>query len=308
MGTSRTGVLAVLVTYHPDPATLREVVSRAAGQVDRLVIVDNGSTEASRLAIGQAMEGAPSPQSSGRSIELVPNAGNLGIGVGFNQGIGRAREGGFEFVLLLDQDSVLREGAVARLVEEYRSLAARFPVGALQAHNHEASGRVNFDSRRRAFYERRGYFSGPTSYRGFYLLNSGAFFPLESFRTVGLLDERYFIVFVDNEISLRLAGAGLQIFHVPAAGIDHNVGPKPRPDPKRMYHATRELILMLATYWYRFPGALTPIVLKTGSRVTSMTLRSGRARAVLGMSLAGLHDGMHELGGRFHGVARVEGA
>ena len=258
MATAASKVLAILVTYKPDLETLRTLLVPALEEADRLVVVDNLSTPQTRQVIRDATGSQGPGQPLPPNMELIPNATNAGLGVGFNQGIVRAMELGFDFVLLLDQDSVLRKGAVRRLVDEYRSLAPRFEVGALQAANLEADGRVNFDSRRRDYYRRHGMYEGETSYQGLYLLNSGAFFPVDVFRKVGLLDERYFIVFVDYEIALRLARAGLGVFHVPGAKIDHNVGPKPRPDPKRLYHAVRELVLLIATYLSGGPGKGLP--------------------------------------------------
>jgi rhamnosyltransferase len=299
-------VLGIIVTYFPDLETLRVLLPRTLQEVDRLVVVDNSSTPESRQLIMTAA-GAGAGEASQGSFELIPNARNVGLGVGFNQGITRAFEEGFDFVLLLDQDSILREGAVHRLVEEYHRLSGRFRVGALQASNLEADGRITFDSRRRDFYRRKGLYAGPTSYQGLYLLNSGAFFPTEVFRKVGMLDQRYFIVFVDYEISLRLAREEFQVFHVPGAIIDHNMGPRPKVDAKRLYHAVRELVLLIATYSRRSPGWVAPVVWTTTSRVASVTLRSGQPAKILGMSLRGLYDGIAELGAEPKGVAHIEG-
>jgi rhamnosyltransferase len=306
MARAASKVLAILVTYKPDLDILRTLLAPALEQADRLVVVDNLSTPQTRQVIWEAAGSGRPGESPPPNMELIPNAANAGLGVGFNQGIVRAMELGFDFVLLLDQDSILRPGAIRRLVDEFHALSTRFEVGALQAANLEADGRVNFDSRRRDYYRRRGMYEGETSYQGLYLLNSGAFFPVDVFRKVGLLDERYFIVFVDYEIALRLARAGLGMFHVPGAKIDHNVGPKPRPDPKRLYHAVRELVLLIATYSRGAPERVFPVVWTTSSRVASMTLRSGRPVEVLAMSLRGLFEGILELGPEPRGVAHME--
>jgi rhamnosyltransferase len=302
MAESAPKVLGVLITYRPDPEMLRAVLPKALRAVDRLVVVDNLSTEESRSAVRSAVGlGPDSGEALPGSMELIRNERNTGVSVAFNQGIDRALAGGFDFVFLLDQDSIVRDGAVRTLLDEYRDLLGRFRVGALQASNVEADGRVNLDSRRRDYYKRHGAYDGSTSYQGLLLLNSGTLFPTAVFRAVGRLNERYFADFVDYEFSLRLARAGYQVFHVPAARIDHNIGPPESPSPKRLYYAVRELVPLLATYGRRFPGGVAPIVWTTASRAASLTIRSGHPLRILGLTLQGVFDGVLGVSGELKG-------
>jgi rhamnosyltransferase len=302
MAESAPKVLGVLITYRPDPDMLRAVLPQALGAVDRLVIVDNLSTEESRAAIVRAIESGRGPPGGRRaSMELIRNERNTGVSVAFNQGIDRALEGGYDFVFLLDQDSIVRDDAVRTLLEEYTTLGRRFRVGALQARNVEADGRVNLDSRRRDYYRRHGAYDGATAYQGLLLLNSGTLFPTDVFRAVGTLNERFFADFVDYEFSLRLASRGYQVFHVPAARIDHNIGPPESPSPKRLYYAVRELVPLLAAYGRRYPGGVAPIVWTTASRAASLTVRSGHPLRILGLTLRGVFDGLLGVSGEFKG-------
>ena len=93
-------VCAIVVTWHPDADILQRLVSAVGPQVAHLVVVDNGGT---RLA---ARDG----------VTLLPQPVNAGLAAGFNTGIAFARAGGFDTVLLLDQDSEPKPGMVQSLI------------------------------------------------------------------------------------------------------------------------------------------------------------------------------------------------
>jgi rhamnosyltransferase len=283
-------VLGVTITFHPDPATVPIALRAAYAACDGLAVIDNRSTPESRQLVEAALaEGLARPPT--KPVHRTVNAANLGVSVAFNQGIRSAIAEGYEFVLLLDQDSVVTPEALAALRGEYRRLAARFPVGAVQGFNVEPGGHVNLDSRRREYYRRRGRYAGEASFQGLLLLNSGSLIPTAVFRDVGLFDERYFADFVDYEFSLRLARRGYAIFHVPSARIEHNVGPPDRINPVRLYYAVRELTRLLPAYGRQFPGGVAPIVWTTASRFGTLLLRGGQPLRVLGLTLRASFDG-----------------
>ncbi len=232
-------------------------------------------------------------------MTVLVNPENRGVSIAFNQGIRVALEGGYRFVVLIDQDSIVPREAVDRLRAEHDRLAAEFRVGAIQAFNVEPRGHVNLDSRRRDYYRRHGRYAGPDTYQGLLFLNSGTLLPAEVFRSIGLLDERYFADFVDYEFSLRLARAGYAVFHLPAARIVHNIGPVERPNPVRLYYAVRELVRLLRSYGREFPGGVAPIVWTTASRFGSLTIRGGQPLRIIGLTVRAGFDGILGVTGEF---------
>ena len=103
-----TGVVAVVVTYRPDVAATTVLLRALAPQVDRVVLVDNGSppeaVDALRAEVGAA------------GGELLALGENRGIAAAQNAGLERALALGATAVLLSDQDSVPAPDMVARLL------------------------------------------------------------------------------------------------------------------------------------------------------------------------------------------------
>lgn len=284
-------VVAVAVTWKPHPATIAATIATALPQVEALIVVDNGSTPASRDAIEageRAARAGPDPPRA--TVTLLPNERNEGVSIAFNRGIELALQGGAEFVLLLDQDSSLMPGAVDGLLREYRTLSERFRVGAVQASSIERKGFVLLNSRMLDYYRRRGLYTSPTARQGLLFLNSGTMLPASALRDVGLFDERFFADFADFELSLRLSTRGYRMFHVEDAVVDHNFGP-PTQNPIRLYYGVRELVRLLARYGRTRPAGLAPIVWSTANRIGSSAIRSRRPLWIAGLTLRAFFDG-----------------
>jgi len=106
---TETGTVGVVIpVYRAGPELLDAIASVLGGTLAPawIILVDNASglDEVDRAA-------AAFP-----AIEVVRNDENLGFGQACNQGIGRLRERGAEFVLLLNQDATLAPDALASLV------------------------------------------------------------------------------------------------------------------------------------------------------------------------------------------------
>ena len=110
--TSGKRICAVLVSFHPDPG-LPARVELILAQVGALVLVDNGSSE---RELGMLEPLAADPR-----IAVVANGKNLGVARALNIGTRRAAERGYEWALLLDQDSVVDAGMVDELVAVHAS-------------------------------------------------------------------------------------------------------------------------------------------------------------------------------------------
>ena len=116
-------VCAVIVTYHPT-AEMLENMPRVLDQVQGLVVVDNGS-DTSEIEPLRAI-------SRTLGFHLIENSENLGIAEALNQGVLWAKNEGFPWVVLFDQDSGITDGFVSLMFALWESHPHRERVGSIQ--------------------------------------------------------------------------------------------------------------------------------------------------------------------------------
>ena len=102
----QSAIAAIVTTYEPKIETLKDQFRRLQGQVELLLVVDNGSSNSSDVA--EIVSKYPFAQFIG-----APE--NQGLGWAHNEGIRRVLAMGAGAVLLLDQDSLPRDDMVANL-------------------------------------------------------------------------------------------------------------------------------------------------------------------------------------------------
>ena len=103
MAIQRPKVACGIVTYNPDLERLHENVQAIASQVDNIFVFDNASTN--HAEISECLE-----EDYGVPVTLFRSPENRGMAVALNKLSKMALEGGYEYILLLDQDSVSTEG------------------------------------------------------------------------------------------------------------------------------------------------------------------------------------------------------
>lgn len=242
---------AVVVTYQPELDTLSRLLAALAPQVSRTVIVDNGS--ATDLA-------GWLPASFRRDVTVVCLGDNRGIARAQNIGIAKAKDGGADYVVLSDQDSIPHEGMVAALVSAAEGLRA-------QGVRVACAGPRYFDPRHNnppPFLRVEGLrlkrlgCDGDSVVPVDYLVSSGCLIPLDVIAAVGPMREELFIDYVDIEWGLRARHLGYQSFGVCTARMTHSLGETPARwfsrrvpvhTPLRHYYHFRNAILLYRLPW-----------------------------------------------------------
>lgn len=212
-------VCAVMVTHHPGPS-LPEILAPLLAQVERLVIVDNCSGDETRDIIHTYQAQEP-----GRIELLLRESNNLAAAQ--NDGIRRALELGYSWVLLMDHDSVPAAGMVETLRRTAHALPHGKPVGIA------APRLTDIHSGRQARYpqlvgrlgcRRVGFGDQPLLDGLLGVIASGSLVPASVFRQVGWMDERLCIDYVDKEFCLRVVRGGYRIVAVRDAVLHHQLG------------------------------------------------------------------------------------
>lgn len=211
---------------------------RTAGVRFRVTVVDNGSPDGSARRIGEAIA------ANGWSdwAELLPLPGNVGFAAGNNAALRPilAADDPPEFVLLLNPDTVVRPGAIGRLIEfldahptaglagsrledpdgtPQRS-AFRFPGVASEFENGARLGLVSRLLARKVVAPPVRDDEHPTDW----LAGASLLVRREVFERIGLLDEGFFLYYEEVDFCRRAREAGWECWYVPSSRVVHLVG------------------------------------------------------------------------------------
>lgn len=302
-------VCAVIVTYFPDPKTLREVLHSIALQVDAVVIVDN-TPRTSAIDLTALATGLELP--TNKTILLGENKG---IAAAQNAGIAWAKSHSAKYVLLLDQDSVPETNMVRRLIEvantllvEGISLAAIGPRYVDPRTGHSSSAlQVGTISMRQVQCSKK---LPDEIISCDMLISSGSLIRLEVMRTIGDFDTSLFIDHVDNEWFLRARHHGYSVYVACGITLTHRLGTEiirywlghwrtfPAHPPIRHYYMLRNTLLLarrphvpLAWLLGAFSGLL-PIL------AASLLLLPNRGER-LSLLFRAIYDGLRNRGGAY---------
>ena len=212
----------------------------------RAIVLDNHSTDGSVEAIARAF---PSVE----IIELVDNGGYAGNN---NVGIAAAMTSGADWVLVLNEDTVLAADCLEHLVAVGESDPSIGIVGPMVYHHDEpeviqSAGGVfgpYWDSIHLCKDEPdRGQIQDPHSVD--WISGCAIMVRRDVIEQVGMIDARYFYYWEETEWCLRASRGGWKIVHVPRAKIWHKgVQRDYSPSPSVTYFATRNRLLTLSKH------------------------------------------------------------
>jgi GT2 family glycosyltransferase len=227
----------VLIASYNTRALLLEAITSARDEPGaEIIVVDNASTDASADAVENAFA----------DVVLVREKRNLGFAAATNRA---AAEAHGEFLLLLNPDARLLEGALARLMD---CMAARpqaatvgpalvYPDGRTQAAAFCFPGVIQvaldlfpvdrlMDSRLNG----RLHHS-PTPRQIDHPLGACMLIRRSAWDDVGPLDEGYFMYLEEVDWCRRAQARGWEIWYVPSARVVHHAGSATRKEPGAMF-------------------------------------------------------------------------
>jgi rhamnosyltransferase len=238
-------ICAIMVTYNPD-SPLEQNIRAVLPQVDRLIIVDNGS----ELPIREHVETI----ASSCAVQVIWNKENLGLATALNIGIRSALgRDDFAWIATFDQDSRVSAGFCDAMLEAYLACPYRERVGIIGPHHVE----LTEDATAGLSHHEHDSFREITA-----VMQSGTFLSTEALRTCGLFDDSFFIDYVDFELCLRIRKNGLRIIEGTNAIIAHRLGNPSRHSlfgrtftvsnhsALRRYYATRNRFRIYSRYLF----------------------------------------------------------
>ena len=197
----------------------------------RSLLVDNGSQDGSAQRIKAEFE---------PGVLTLVNAENLGYAGGNNAGIRHALDHGADYVLLLNNDTVVAPDFVVPLLERFRANAK---TGAATAKIYLMNAtEVERQTDEEVFWAVGGqidWWWGAARCRGQGQVDRGQYdqpatvdytqgccmlVSKDAWQTVGLLDDQYFAYFEDGDWSMRCRAAGFELWYEPASVVWHLAG------------------------------------------------------------------------------------
>ena len=188
---TRENTCAIIVTYHPDN-DFPQRAKIAVDQFDLTILVDNGSIgEELRMLQEMALNS---------DIELVENGINVGIAAALNRGCRAAFASRYEWVVLLDQDTLISPVMLSVLADVFLGVENQKTMLGSNYHDaHKGRDFISCTGNDAVYRERKT------------LITSGTLMSLEMFREIGEFREDYFIDSVDHEYCLRARRHGYRV-------------------------------------------------------------------------------------------------
>jgi hypothetical protein len=216
-------VAVVILNWNGKADTLEclESLMRMTYRDFEAVVVDNGSSDGSAEAIG-----AEYPH-----VTLLQTGVNLGYAGGNNAGVRWVMEKEFDYVLILNNDTIVSENLLGELVRTANILPPRSVLGASIYYYDQpdrlwfAGGRwVPGSSRFQHVVQESTESSAHRVPKEVdYVTGCALFAGLDAFRDVGLLDERFFLTYEETDWCFRAREKGYRCVIVPSAKLWHKV-------------------------------------------------------------------------------------
>jgi GT2 family glycosyltransferase len=258
-----------------------------------IIVVDNGSTDDSVERL----------RNTNRPLILLENVENLGFSGGNNRGMQYALERGADYVLLLNNDTVIATDAIERLVlaaEANPTLGILCPkILFFDPPPRIWFGGSKFNPRYLTSHmvgyglEDMGQFNGERDIP--FISGCAMFIRRELIEKAGLLCEDFFAVMEDLDYSLRASQYGYRLRYVPAAVVRHkeSISSGGRDAPQYVYYRTRN-VSILRRRWAN--GSLHGLISASYMLLYFMKhalrlAREGKWRSILGL-IYGIRDGI----------------
>ena len=241
-------VCAVIVTFRPEIGMLRKVVTSVKDQVEQLLIFDNGTDAPELSAYLSEVEVA--------STSVIRSPTNVGLATAMNRAADYARQNGFGYLLLLDQDSQPHSVMVSTLKTALLELNQTEPTAAVGPQFRDRRTGYIAPFVKVGFPISRKIAGGPGQrIKCDFLISSGTLLPLSSLDRVGPMDESLFIDNVDLEWCFRAQYRGMALYGICDAQMQHSIGDAVRPSrlvsggikihsPTRLYYIMRNRVLL----------------------------------------------------------------
>lgn len=249
---SHSRYLVVLVNYNNWQDTIECIRSLQRGGVrdSSILVVENCSTNDSSKELFREFSG----------IEIIRNEENLGFSGGNNLGIRRGVKESVDYVILLNNDTLVESDTITTLIREM-DVHKDASLGTGQIRYYPETGKIWYGGGRLVAWrglavhcdkdksvDRLPKDQGP-QYVSFI---SGCYMCIRvaDFERLGLLDEKYFLYLEDIEYSARAVRNNLRLLYVPKSIVYHKWRGERQLKVQSLYYAVRNRKLLIESSFH----------------------------------------------------------
>lgn len=185
-----------------------------------ILLVDNGSTDGSVECLRKQYP----------EIEIIENGENLGFAEGNNVAIRRVIEKGTDYILLLNNDTIVAPNILTELVEVLEKDSSIGIAGPTVYYYKKkdliqsAGGKISWNKGQSSHLTNENDMKLNKIRDVDYIMGCALFTKCDLFKKIGYLNKDYFAYWEETDWCVRAKRAGYRIFHVPAAKIWHKGG------------------------------------------------------------------------------------
>ncbi|WP_195955615.1 glycosyltransferase family 2 protein [Clostridium saudiense] len=201
-------VAAIIVSYNPDN-NLFDSVNLLINQVNKIIIVDNGSKDEKIKNINSIAN------IDKEKIQVIFNKENLGIATALNIGVKEALAQDYKWILTMDQDSKASINMIEKMFEVYKGISKDDRKDILSIFPNFVDERIqsieeNSDMKAYEYVDAD--------------ITSGNLLKAEVFDKIGFFDDSLFIDLVDTDFCMRLNEKNIKMIKVRDAILYHSLG------------------------------------------------------------------------------------
>ena len=213
-------VAAVVVIFNPDDR-FKKLLLSVIEQVDKIWIINNQPNfDVDKFITNGQVECED-------KTTVIENKQNIGLAAAQNQGIKLVLADGLDWVLLLDQDSILNKSFVKNMLHAALIYDNKDHIGFLTPRHESDDGSPSVPTYSKGlFLKPKRYHMNLTEIDDSLLFGmaSGSFIPNKRFKEIGLMREDFWIDYIDYEFSFRVRKQGYKILGVGGARLNHRLG------------------------------------------------------------------------------------
>lgn len=193
-------VFAGIVLYNPEVQLLVQELNSLQKMNLSVILVDNSSANRDDLHTIVA-------RFSSIIVEIIWNVSNMGIAKAHNQILERCSQHGANWVITLDQDSVIPENLLSEYCKHVNdNIGIISPV-------------INYLN-----VKKKEAVQLPIFYEKNWVIASASMINVKVWEKVGGFDEQMFIDLVDRDFCIRVRNAGYKIIAIRNVILEHNLG------------------------------------------------------------------------------------